>query len=162
MCEIFSYNFTWQSHFELLPQAQTAFYTAAFHAAGLEPSMVENFHKTLLGLQKELEARKTKFLHGDEPGLVDYTIWPFLERIEALPLIGKTEFALDKSKYDILVSNSCMLSSLETVNFNIVNSTSLTMAIDRLKGHFKRLPIAFTWWKLIKNLIDGAIEVASW
>lgn len=67
--------------------------------------MVENYHKGLELLQKEIQARGTKFLHGDEPGLVDYTIWPFLERFEALPLLGKADFAIDKSKYEVLVSN---------------------------------------------------------
>lgn len=66
--------------------------------------MVETYHKGLELLQKELESRGTKYLHGDQPGLVDYTLWPFLERFEALPLIGKTEFAIEKSKYDVLVS----------------------------------------------------------
>lgn len=65
--------------------------------------MVENYHKGLELLQKELEGRGTKFLHGNEAGLVDYTIWPFLERFLALPLLGKTEFAIEKTKYDVLV-----------------------------------------------------------
>ncbi|KOB75341.1 Glutathione S-transferase omega 1, partial [Operophtera brumata] len=84
--------------------AQSAYYTAAFNPSGLNPSHVENYHKGLEGLQKEIEARGTKFLHGDQPGLVDYTIWPFLERFEALPLIGKAEFAIDKTKYAALVT----------------------------------------------------------
>ncbi|KPJ07248.1 Glutathione S-transferase omega-1 [Papilio machaon] len=87
---------------EQLTGAQSAYYTAAFSSPSLTPSMVETYHKGLEVLQKELEVRKTKFLHGDEPGLVDYTIWPFLERFQALPLLGKQEFAIDKSKYDVL------------------------------------------------------------
>lgn len=67
--------------------------------------MVENYHKGLESLQKELVARGTKYLHGDTPGLVDFTLFPFFERFEALPLIGKPEFALDKAKYEALVSN---------------------------------------------------------
>ncbi|KPI97297.1 PREDICTED: pyrimidodiazepine synthase-like [Papilio xuthus] len=87
---------------EQLTGAQSAYYTAAFNSPALTPSMVETYHKGLEVLQKELEVRKTKFLHGDEPGLVDYTIWPFLERFQALPLLGKEEFAIDKTKYDAL------------------------------------------------------------
>lgn len=67
--------------------------------------MVETYHKGLETLQKELENRGKKYLHGDHPGLVDYTLWPFLERFEALPLLGKTEFAIEKTKYEILVSH---------------------------------------------------------
>lgn len=85
-------------------QAQSAYYTAAFNPQGLEPSMVENYYKGIELLQKELATRGSKYLHGDEPGLVDYTIWPFLERFLALPLLGKTEFAIDQSKYPLVVS----------------------------------------------------------
>nr|QLI62202.1 glutathione S-transferase 6 [Streltzoviella insularis] len=84
--------------------AQSAYYTAAFNPQALEPSSVEKFHKGLEAFQAELEGRGTKFLHGDEPGWVDYTIWPFLERFEALPLLGKSEFAIDKTKYELLAN----------------------------------------------------------
>ncbi|KAI5637093.1 pyrimidodiazepine synthase [Phthorimaea operculella] len=80
--------------------AQSAYYTAAFNSQDLQPSHQENFHK---GLKSILLVRGTKFLHGDQPGLVDYTLWPFLERFLALPLLGKTEFAMDKSKYERLL-----------------------------------------------------------
>lgn len=85
-------------------QAQSAYYTAAFNAQALQPNMVENYHKGLELLQKELASRGSTFLHGDKPGLVDYTIWPFLERFEALPLLGQADFAIDKDKYGLLVS----------------------------------------------------------
>lgn len=75
--------------------AQSAYYVAAFNPQGIQPSHLENYKKGLELLQKELESRGTKFLNGDQPGLVDYTIWPFLERFEALPLVGKQEFAID-------------------------------------------------------------------
>lgn len=71
--------------------------------------MVQNYHKGLEFLQKELESRGTKFLHGDSAGLVDYTLWPFLERFEALPQLGKAEFAIDKTKYALLVSINIFL-----------------------------------------------------
>ncbi|KAL4711983.1 hypothetical protein ACJJTC_003650 [Scirpophaga incertulas] len=84
--------------------AQSAYYTAAFNPQNLQSDMVENFHKGLEGLQKELEVRGTKFLHGSDAGWVDLTIWPFLERFLCLPLIGKTEFAMDSSKYGLLLA----------------------------------------------------------
>ncbi|KAG6444795.1 pyrimidodiazepine synthase [Manduca sexta] len=89
---------------ETFAGAQSAYYTAAFNPQALQPSSVETYHKGLENLQKELEIRGTTFLHGDEPGWVDYTLWPFLERFEALPLIGKVEFAIDKTKYERLVT----------------------------------------------------------
>ena len=72
--------------------------------------MVENYHKGLELLQKELQSRGSKYLNGEEPGLVDYTIWPFLERFEALPLLGQADFAIDKDKYGVLVSENIIIS----------------------------------------------------
>lgn len=89
---------------ELFGAAQAAFYTAAYNAQAVQPKHVEDFHKGLEALQATLKERGTKFLHGDRPGLVDYTLFPFLERFEALPLIGKSEFELSKTKYELLVT----------------------------------------------------------
>lgn len=88
----------------LLLQANASYYTAAFNPNGFLPSHLEAYHKGLELLQKELEFRGTKFLHSDEPGLVDYTIFPQLERFESLPLLGKPEMAIEKTKYERLVS----------------------------------------------------------
>ncbi|XP_049873974.1 pyrimidodiazepine synthase-like [Pectinophora gossypiella] len=84
--------------------AQAAYYTAAFNSQALQSSHLETYQKGLDLLQKELETRGTTYLNGNEPGLIDYTIWPFLERFQALPLLGKTDFAIDKSKYAVLVT----------------------------------------------------------
>lgn len=65
---------------------------------------METYHRGLEVLQKELEARGTTFLAGDKPGLVDYTVWPFLERFLSLPHLGKPEFAITDVKYAALVS----------------------------------------------------------
>lgn len=101
-------------HNILFYQAQTAFYTAAYNAQALKPNMVENYHKGLADLQTELKTRGTKYLHGDNPGLVDYTLFPFLERFEALPLVGQADFALDKTKYELLVSEHNLLIFIKT------------------------------------------------
>ncbi|KAF9793964.1 hypothetical protein SFRURICE_015616 [Spodoptera frugiperda] len=89
---------------ELFSGVQSAFYTAAYNSHALQANMVETYHKGLVALQDTLRARGTKFLHGATPGLVDFTLFPFLERFEALPLVGKSEFELVKSKYELLVN----------------------------------------------------------
>ncbi|CAK1545007.1 unnamed protein product [Leptosia nina] len=89
---------------ELLSSAHSAYYTAAFNAQALTPESTPTYHRGLEVLQKEIEARGTKFLAGDKPGLVDYTIWPYLERFLALPLLGKPEFAITEEKYAALLT----------------------------------------------------------
>lgn len=95
--------------------AESAYYTAAFNSQALQPTMVETYHKGLEMLQKELESRGTKYLHGDQPGLVDYTLWPFLERFEALSILGKSEFAIEKSKYEILINYIALMKDVPAV-----------------------------------------------
>ncbi|XP_028041031.1 pyrimidodiazepine synthase-like [Bombyx mandarina] len=120
---------------ESFAPAQSAYYTAAFNAQALEPSMVETYHKGLEGLQKELETRSTKYLHGDEPGWVDYTLWPFLERFEALPLIGKAEFAIDKTKYERLVTYIEAMKNVPAVkSYFLAAETHAKFIESRAKG----------------------------
>ncbi|XP_038206384.1 pyrimidodiazepine synthase-like [Zerene cesonia] len=81
---------------KLFAEAVSAFHTAAFNAEALTPTSAENYHKGLEFLQKEIETRNTTFLFGDKPGLVDYSLWPFLQRFQVLPQLGRSEFAIDK------------------------------------------------------------------
>ncbi|XP_063535233.1 pyrimidodiazepine synthase-like [Cydia strobilella] len=89
---------------ELFLGAHSSFYVAAFNPDGFQPSHLEAYSKGLERLEKELEGRGTKFLHSNEPGLVDYTIWPHLERFESLPLLGKADMAIDNTKYPRVAS----------------------------------------------------------
>lgn len=115
--------------------AQSAYYTAAFNAAALQPNMVENYHKGLELLQKELQSRGTKYLNGEEAGLVDYTIWPFLERFEALPLLGHSDFAIDKDKYGVLVSYIEAMRNVPAVkSYALAPDTHAKFTESRVKG----------------------------
>lgn len=115
--------------------AQSSYYTAAFNSPALQPSMVETFFKALDTLQKEIETRGTKYLHGDSPGLVDYTLWPFLERFEALPLIGKTEFAIDKTKYSTLLAYMDAMKNVPAVKaYYLAAETHAKFIESRAKG----------------------------
>ncbi|XP_075979033.1 pyrimidodiazepine synthase-like [Anticarsia gemmatalis] len=120
---------------EEFASAQSAFYTAAFNPPALNPTMVETYHKGLERLQKELESRGTKFLNGDSAGLVDYTLWPFLERFEALPLIGKPEFAIDKTKYAALVTYIEAMKNVPAVkSYYLAAETHAKFMESRAKG----------------------------
>ncbi|CAG4947234.1 unnamed protein product [Parnassius apollo] len=116
--------------------AQSAYYTAAFNAPALRPDMVETYHKGLEMLQKEIENRGTKFLHGNDPGLVDYTIWPFLERFLALPLLGKNEFAIEKPKYEVLINYIEAMKNVPAVkSYCLAPETHAKYIESRAKGN---------------------------
>ena len=54
-----------------------------------------NFIKGMKHLELDLKQRNTKFFNGNDlPGMLDYMIWPWLERIEILPMIFEDVKAL--------------------------------------------------------------------
>ncbi|XP_050682913.1 pyrimidodiazepine synthase-like [Leptidea sinapis] len=121
---------------ELFAPAQSAYYTAAFNAQALTPTSAETYHKGLEILQKEIESRGTTYLAGDQPGLIDYTIWPFLERFLALPLLGKTDFAIDQSKYEVLLKYIEAMKTVPAVkSYCLAPETHSKFTESRVKGN---------------------------
>jgi len=60
--------------------------------------------------EAELKKRGTLFFGGEEPGMLDYMIWPWVERLAALKYIEGNTFEFDKSRYATLVAwNSKMI-----------------------------------------------------
>lgn len=50
--------------------------------------------------EQELAKRGTSYFGGDKPGWVDYMIWPWFERINALPVFLKEQgFSFDKQRF---------------------------------------------------------------
>lgn len=47
----------------------------------------KNLVEHLKTFEVELASRGTTYLGGDEPCMADYMIWPYFERIEALPIL---------------------------------------------------------------------------
>lgn len=52
---------------------------------------------------RELADRGKTYFGGDEPGMLDYMIWPWCERADLLPLLGGNQFILKKDRYKHLV-----------------------------------------------------------
>lgn len=53
--------------------------------------------------EAELKKRNTKFFGGDQPGMLDYMIWPWFERIDSLKYNADDRFELDNERYAKLV-----------------------------------------------------------
>ncbi|XP_014252364.1 pyrimidodiazepine synthase-like [Cimex lectularius] len=49
--------------------------------------------------EKELRKRGTPFYSGSKPGMVDYMIWPWCERLEMLRVIGGDNFKVPKDRF---------------------------------------------------------------
>ena len=61
---------------------------------------IAGYHKTINLIQSELKQRGTKFLDGDQPGFVDYMIWPWFER---LLIFNSDASRLDEKNFKVAV-----------------------------------------------------------
>ncbi|CAH0729870.1 unnamed protein product, partial [Brenthis ino] len=64
--------------------------------------VVNNYHKSLSLIEEQLKSRGTTFLNGSEPGYVDYMIWPWFEKIDAMKTVDE-KLIIDPVKYKKLV-----------------------------------------------------------
>ncbi|PSN30060.1 Pyrimidodiazepine synthase [Blattella germanica] len=62
------------------------------------PESIEAILKDLETYEKELASRGTVFFGGYTPGMLDYMIWPWFERIEALKVLGGDKLAIPKNR----------------------------------------------------------------
>uniref|UniRef100_A0A8D8UH50 Pyrimidodiazepine synthase n=1 Tax=Cacopsylla melanoneura TaxID=428564 RepID=A0A8D8UH50_9HEMI len=60
-------------------------------------------------LESELAARGTPYLAGSSPGMVDYMIWPWIERLPVLAQIGGAEFVLPQDKCAQIIKYSNLM-----------------------------------------------------
>lgn len=72
----------------------------------VDESLETKFFQGLEAVQREIGKRGDKFLSGAAPGMVDYMIWPWFERFGLLVKYGGARFAIDKSRFSVLVSKS--------------------------------------------------------
>nr|AFZ78680.1 glutathione S-transferase [Coptotermes formosanus] len=49
--------------------------------------------------EKELAVRGTRFFGGDVPGMLDYMIWPWFERIDAFKIVAPDRFVVPTDRY---------------------------------------------------------------
>ena len=66
--------------------------------------------------EAEIEKRGQRFFGGQEaPGMLDYMIWPWLERADILPLIQEDLELLPKSDFPLLNSWMSLMKEDEAV-----------------------------------------------
>ncbi|RXG61600.1 Maleylacetoacetate isomerase [Armadillidium vulgare] len=70
--------------------------------------ITETLNNGLDIFEKELAKRGTKFFFGERPGMLDYAIFPWLERIPLLKKFYPDFFVLPKERFLKMVSNSLL------------------------------------------------------
>jgi len=85
----------------------SAFYKVAVKGDAEGKSEISN---GLDEFEAELKKRGTTFFGGEEPGMLDYMIWPWIERIALLKYLEGNKYEIDKDRYATLVKwNSNMI-----------------------------------------------------
>ncbi|KAG7295981.1 hypothetical protein JYU34_021073 [Plutella xylostella] len=63
---------------------------------------VAAYHKALHFLQEQLQSRGSRFFGGDQPGFVDYMIWPWFERVLPYQKV-ESRVQIDAGKFKLLL-----------------------------------------------------------
>lgn len=97
---------------------------------------VDNYIKDVLEHLKEFEAelvnRGTTFFGGDNPGMLDYMMWPWSERSKIPSALQGKEFHFPKENYPKLVAWREAIKDVKAVRDTI---TSLETHVKFLKGY---------------------------
>jgi len=62
------------------------------------------FAKALEIYENELRERGTRYFSGDKPGMLDYMIWPWIERSAMLKYLTPEKYDLDKTRFKQLLA----------------------------------------------------------
>jgi pyrimidodiazepine synthase len=65
----------------------------------------KNIAEGLQPFEEELSKRGTPFFGGDRPGMLDYMIWPWVERLPVLAIMSQGLVDIPKEKLPNFVSN---------------------------------------------------------
>jgi len=84
---------------ERFGNVSTAYYKIAFR--GDKDAEIE-VSQALDEYEAELKKRGTPFFGGKEPGMLDYMIWPWIERFAALKFIEGVTYEIDKNRFATL------------------------------------------------------------
>lgn len=71
--------------------------------------------------EKELAKRGTQFFSGDTPGMVDYMIWPWCERLEMVRVLGGDQFRVPKERFRRMLAWSHAMLEDESVKKHLVS-----------------------------------------
>lgn len=76
---------------------------ATLYRLYISPTLEQNLLDDLLvGLEtyeRELVQRGTPFFGGDKPGMTDYMIWPWFERLEMLKIVVGEQFKVPRDRF---------------------------------------------------------------
>lgn len=70
-----------------------------YYSPTLEQNLLDDLTTGLEDYERELVKRGTPFFGGDKPGMADYMIWPWIERLEMVRIIAGDQFKVTRDKF---------------------------------------------------------------
>lgn len=97
---------------------------------------VNGIHEGLVTFEKELEKRGTPFFGGIHPGMMDYMIWPWLERLPMWNLVHGDLIKISLDNTPLLTKWCEMMMKDEAVQESYISPENHTIHLrSRLAGH---------------------------
>ncbi|XP_015604370.1 pyrimidodiazepine synthase-like [Cephus cinctus] len=88
----------------------------------------------MVEFEDELATRGTTFYGGNEPGMLDILMWPWIERAKALPLIYKTPLNFEKEKFPHIVNWKDEMKKLPFIENNACSPEKFAKLIELMRG----------------------------
>ena len=83
--------------------------------------VLKKFQNSMKYFETELKNRGTTYFGGQEnPGMLDYMIWPWLERAEIVPLMDERLELLPKQDFPLLVIIFFTFQRKQTITFKAI------------------------------------------
>ncbi|XP_075228848.1 pyrimidodiazepine synthase-like isoform X2 [Lycorma delicatula] len=69
-----------------------------YFAPEMDQELFNDLLTALEPFEAELLSRSTDYFSGNSPGMVDYMIWPWFERMDVIPLLTGPEYSISDAK----------------------------------------------------------------
>ncbi|XP_050075415.1 pyrimidodiazepine synthase-like [Anopheles maculipalpis] len=112
----------------------TPYYRILFSTDGIPPGAITEFGSGLDIFEKELKARGTPYFGGDKPGMIDYMIWPWCERVDLLKFALGDKYELDKDRFGQLLQWRDLMEKDEAVKQSLISTENHTKFLQSRKN----------------------------
>ncbi|XP_053666841.1 pyrimidodiazepine synthase-like [Anopheles marshallii] len=110
------------------------YYRILFATDGIPPGAITEFGAGLDIFEKELKARGTPYFGGDKPGMIDYMIWPWCERVDLLKFALGDKYELDKERFGKLLQWRDLMEKDEAVKESFISTENHTKFLQSRKN----------------------------
>uniref|UniRef100_A0A023EL34 Putative glutathione s-transferase n=1 Tax=Aedes albopictus TaxID=7160 RepID=A0A023EL34_AEDAL len=110
------------------------YYRILFSSDGIPPGAITEFGTGLDIFETELKNRGTSYYGGDKPGMLDYMIWPWCERVDLLKFALGDKYELDKQRFGKLLQWRDLMEKDDAVQKSFLSTENHTKFLQSRKS----------------------------